>query len=434
MDPITVASRALRQDLARIWKGGHRVARVECPAGDRGDMVKTLRLAEWDPDNRWPMFLHELPFADAAAWFEALSTSLREDHQRIVDGAREEGVALPPLAPPSQAGLDAVGAAMLTADRVARALQPRLDGALVALAPKQVADRDAWALALRRWLDAGVPRGVRVLVHDLPGGPVEPMVPPEATARFAVDPDALHGYLKGLGATPSAGPPTPAPPELTPAQRAAYERATGRRVPTPEAGRALRAEMLDASQKMSRQDWLGATQHFRAAQRLCQSEGLVAEEAAVLVGMGSLCLAASQRDLAAQTFERAAQVAEGEALWQVVAQARMGLGALWLTAREHAAAADAYARAADAAERAKVEALTLEALRMEGTCHAALGDEARAMRAWQRAVDGGAAMAPEARAQGTFAQTAESLAGLLTRHGMHAQAAHVRSLAAAAKG
>lgn len=428
MDPVTVASKTFQRELARLWKLGRASVRVECSAADRTDMVKTLRLAEWDPDNRWPMFLHEAPFTDATSWFEGLAASLEGDYAAIVAGAREEGVALPAYeAPPVTAG-SPVARALLVADRVARCLQPRLDGALVALAPKQVADRDAWALAVQPWLDAGLPRGVRVVVHDLPGGPLAARVPDDATARFAIDQDALNDYLKGLGAKPSEGPPLPPGPQLSPEQRAAVEASTGRKIPSPEAGRALRAEMLDASQKMGHQDWLGASQHFRAAQRVCQSEGLVAEEAAVLVGMASLCLAASQRDVAAQSFERAAALATEHALWQVVAQACMGLGALHTMARDHVAAASAYERAAAASEKARVDALTLESLRMAGTCHTMAGDERAAMRAWRRAVDGAEAMDAPARESGTFAQTAESLAALLTRHGMHPQAAHVRSM------
>ncbi len=50
------------------------------------------------------------------------------------------------------------------------------------------------------------------------------------------------------------------------------------------------------------------------------------------------------------------------------------------------------------------------------------------MRCWQAAVDEGAAADDATRAVSTLAGAGEALAAVLTRHGLHAQAAHVRAL------
>jgi tetratricopeptide (TPR) repeat protein len=218
------------------------------------------------------------------------------------------------------------------------------------------------------------------------------------------------------------------PPPPTEAQRKAFEEATGRRLPTPEGGRRLRALLMEGAQKLGRGDHLGAAQAYRGAQDLCRAEGLVAEEAMVLVAIASLALATGSPDRAREAYERAASLAEGITLWQVVAQAWMGVGGVFLVAQQYLPAAAAYERAAEAAEKAKVDLLRIESLRMAGTCHLSVGDEREATRCWRAAVETGQASDPATREAGTFGQTAEALAALLDRRGLTQQAAHVRAM------
>jgi len=430
MDPITLASRTFQQDWERFWRLYPRgVLRAVCTSTDRGDLVKTLRLVEWSAENRCPLVLYEAPFTVEDGWFNGLADKAREDYEAVRKGAAEEGVTLDPLGEEVARGEpNAIGRAARTVEAVASRLRGRLDGVIVALAPTKIQDATRWRAVMEAWVSARLAPEVRRVIHDVPGGPLEGLVEPEATVRFAVDQDALMEHLGAMGSNASAGPPVGGPPPTTEAQRKAFEETTGRRLPTPEGGRRLRALLMEGAQKLGRGDHLGAAQAYRGARDLCRAEGLVAEEAMVLVAIASLALATGSPDRAREAYERAASLAEGITLWQVVAQAWMGVGGVFLVAQQYLPAAAAYERAAEAAEKAKVDLLRIESLRMAGTCHLSVGDEREATRCWRAAVETGQASDPATREAGTFGQTAEALAALLDRRGLTQQAAHVRAM------
>ncbi len=436
MDPITVAAKNFEREVARFEasKVG-RALRVVATQTDRGDMVKTLRLLEWAPENRRPMFLHEAPFEGEGPWFTALGDKVREDYEALRAGAAEEGVTLAAFDPGQRVeALPPAGRAVAYVDHAATLLRGRLDGVVVGMCPKQIGDPARWRAAVEAWLGARFPDDVRSYVHDTPAGTLEALFHREAVARFEVDQDALMEYLKNLGGAPaSAGPAVAPPPAPTPEQRAAFEQATGRRLPTPEAAKRLRTLLLEGAQKTGRQDWPGAAQDFRLAGELCRGEGLVAEEASVLVALASLCLGMGLRERAREAYEQAAAVGLRAGLHAVVCQARMGVAGVLLIDRQHQAAAVAYEGAAEAAKEGAIPLLRIEGLRLAGTCHASRGDERAAMRCWQAAVDEGAAADDATRGASTLGRAGEALAEVLTRHGLHAQAAHVR-LVVAAKG
>src|ERR1019366_1132724 len=95
MDPVTVAARAFIRETARVWSPVRpadpattlplalqraRVLRMEAAPDDRGDLIKTLRLMEWAPENRWPLVLYDAPFTTEAAWCDGLCAKLHEDY------------------------------------------------------------------------------------------------------------------------------------------------------------------------------------------------------------------------------------------------------------------------------------------------------------------------------------------------------------------
>lgn len=434
MDPITIAAEAFKLALRRaeaLYPA--QPLRLAASATDRGDLLKTLRLVEWSAENRRPLVLCEAPFTDADAYFSALAEKLQGDYELVREGAAKDGLELPALALPADLPRRHPAArAVALAEALPGALRPTLDGVIIALCPKQIGDADAWRGALDAWLRAPLSPAVHRWVHDLPDGPARALVPEERHVVFEVDQAALMDYLAKLdGAPASAGPPGAAPPALSPAQRAAVEAATGRPVPSPEVGRALRGMLMGGAVAMQRNDFATAATKFGEARALCHTHQMPAEEASTLIALASIALALGARPRAVQAYQEAIAVSRNAALHPVTCQAWMGLGGTLLADGRHGDAGAAYARAADVAKEGGVPLMRVEGLRLAGSCALLAGDERGAIAAWQTAVDEGAAEPAETRAAGTLAQTGESLAALLTRHGLHAQAAHVRAISGA---
>ena len=435
MDPITRASRTFLAEADAFWRAGKGpLLPMIAAASARGDLVKTLRLAELALANRRPLFVYEEPFVEVRAWAAGLATAIAEDYQAVREGAEKEGVTLAPFPATGTGPSDKdppLSRAVWAIERAAALLGDQLDGVLIALLPKTVADPHAYRDAVATLAVTRFSPRVRLAVHDPPGGPLAGVLGGDG-AHFEVDQDALADHLKQLGADGgSAGPPVPPLPEPTEAQRRAYEAKTGSKLPSPADARTLRALLVDAAMATGRRDHEGAATHYRAARELCERGGLVLEEAMVLIALGGACLAAGEVGLAGDAYRRASETAERIEAWQVACQAWLGAAGAHLTAKRYEAAALAYGLAAGAAERGAIAVLGVEALRMKGTCHLLHGAEAEAMHAWLEAVELGSGIAVAERPASTFPKVAEDLASLLERKGLHAQAAHVRSLVVA---
>lgn len=432
MDPVMIAARGFIDDARRVWRAGRsRVLRAVSSPDDRRDLVKALRMMELTPGNRRPFFVYEAPFAEEGPWFDGLCASLREDYEAVREGAAGEGVTLPVWVAADDAALGPSGRAAAAVRRVGAMLAGRLDGAVVALVPSQIAAPEQWRASMTGWARAPFPAEVHLALWDPPGGPLAAVVPDEAAARFAVDQDALFDHLERLHSVKSAGPAVPAAPAMTDAQRAAVEAELGRKVPSEEAGRRLRGALLQAAHGMGRQDWPGAATHYLAALTVCRDEGLRTEEVMVLVALGGLCAAVGQAERALESYALAAQGATEIALWPVVAQAWLGAAGLYLLAGDHRSSAVAYEQAAEAARREENVIVRVESLRLAGEGYTALGDDASAVRCWNAAVDEGSAAPPAERGASTWRRAAAGLLATLERHGLRAQAAHVRGLLAA---
>src|SRR5262245_60651632 len=140
MDPLTVATKRFLRELDLLWKRrpGH-VARLVARGADRVHVIKALRLAEYDPASRRPLFVHEAAFDAAEPYFAGLCDRVAADYELVRKGAAEEGVTLAPLDPPARSpALSAEPYATLVLAAAAERLASRLDGALVALLPKSI--------------------------------------------------------------------------------------------------------------------------------------------------------------------------------------------------------------------------------------------------------------------------------------------------------
>ncbi|KYF73432.1 hypothetical protein BE11_19935 [Sorangium cellulosum] len=429
MDPITVATRRFLRDLDRLWKQRpERIARLVASPGDRSHVTKALRLAEHDPSNRRPLFLHDAAFDAVEPYFAGLCDRVSTDYELVRRGAAEEGVTLVPLAPPARSPAvapEAHATAVLTA--AAERLSAHLDGALVALLPRSVSDAAAWRKSLERLARTARPPSLRIAVLDAEDGPLSSVLGPEG-ARFSFDIDELFDFVEQQSSRKSKGPAASPAPALTPQQRADFEQATGRTMPEPATAAAIQACFLEGARAAAKNDFKATAAAYRRARDLCHGESLAAQEAAATFALGGAYLAAGARPMAQATYGQAALLAAQEKLWTVACQAKLGEAGVGWIGSDFVRAARAYAEAASLAERGDIAQLRIEALRMEGLCHQLRGAEADAIQAWRRAIDAGAAADERARRTSTFHEVVTTLADLLERRGLRAQAVHLRGL------
>jgi tetratricopeptide (TPR) repeat protein len=429
VDPITVATKSFLRELDRFWKRyPERCARLIAPAGDRTHVIKALRLAEYDPLNRRPLFLYDAAFTAAEPYFAGLCERAAADYELVRKGAAEEGVSLAPLElPPRPAALSMEAHAAAVLDAVAERLASRLEGALVALLPKSIADDGQWRKSIERLSRAPRPASLRIAVLDPDDGPLSSVLGPEG-ARFSFAIDELFDFAEQQTSRTSEGPPLPPGPSLSREQRAAYEQATGRKVPKPEAAAALQALFLKGARASAKKDFKGASDAYRRARDLCHDEGLAVEEAAAVFALAGAHLAAGARPMAQATYGQAALLAAQEKLWTMACQAKLGEAGVGWMEKDYGRAARAYSEAAALAERGEIAPLQIEALRMEGICHQHRGAEPEAILAWRKAIDAGVATDEPARRASSFREVVTALADVLEQRGLRPQAAHLRAL------
>lgn len=430
MDPITVATRRFLRDLDRLWKRRPgQIARLVARPDDRTHVIKALRLAEYDPANRRPLFLHDAPFDAPEPYFSALCDRVAADYGLVREGAAGEGVSLAPLALPARSPAitpEVHAAAVLSA--VSERLAAHLDGVLVALTPKGIADAAEWRRSIERLSRTPRAPSLRIAVHDPEDGPLSTSLGPEG-ARFTFDMDELFDFAEQQSGRKSEGPAVPPGPTLPPEVRAAMEQA-GRRLPSENAASALRVAFLRGARAAAKNDFKSAAAEYRRARDLCHDEGLAVEEAASAFALAGAYLAAGARPMAQATYGQAALLAAEQKLWTIAAQAKLGEAGVGWMERDFGRAARAYSEAGALAERGEIAPLAIEAWRLEGLCHRERGAEAEAIEAWRRAVDAGTQADEPARRASTFPEVVEVLADLLEKRGLRPQAAHLRTLLA----
>lgn len=429
MDPITVAARRFLRDLERFWKRHPgRVARLVADSRDRGQVLKALRLAEYDPSNRRPLFVHEVAFDVRETYFDGLCEQVLADYALLRKGAAEEGVTLAALDVPRRPAAlapEAHAAAVLAA--VTERLAGKLDGALVALLPKTVSSGGDWRSSVERLLREPRPPALRLAVLDPDNGPLAGVLGDEA-ARFSFDMDALLDFAEQQVNRSSQGPGGAAGPTLSPDQREEAERRLGRKLASPDAEARIRGLFLKGARAAAKNNPAAAAEAYSEAAQLCHKEGLFEEEAAASFATAGACFAAGARSAARSSYAHAAKVAGEREMWNVACQAKLGEAGVEWAERRFEEGARVYADAEVLAERAGIEPLRIEALRMEGLCHQHRGAEPDAIRAWRKAVDVGMGGEVPARQASTFRDVVTTLADLLDRRGLRPQAAHLRTL------
>ena len=410
MDPVTHAANVFLEEAQEFWKDDPgRVLPLIATPSVRDDVVKALRLAEREPENRWPLFLYEEPFEQPDAYFRGLASAITKDYQALRTGVADEGAVLPELAP-IEPSTEPMAQAAFVWQQVAERLGDRFAGALVALLPAQVADSAQWNATVG--VLAGLPRTprMRLAIFAPPGGPLDDVVGDEG-AHFHVDPVELTDFLSQAEEPPSAGGANEEAPVV--------------------AGVKLRSLLLKAAEATNMGNMEAAAETFETARSVCAAGGLVLEEAMVLMSLAGAGLAIQRQDLALESYEKATRIAHEQGAKELECSALLGIAGVQLAEQKYGPAMLAYRAAANAARKADLTILRIEALRLGGTCLLYEGSETAALAFWQEALGVGTPLNAGERVATTFAEVARALADLLKHLRLYDSAAHVESLLAA---
>lgn len=380
MDPLTLATKRFLREVDAAWSAPPGapapppLLRLDASPDDRRDVVKALRLAEWQPESRRPLVLVEAPFDDEPSYAAALLADLRRDAEALQAGLVDDGVDLVALpAPPTQAS---VAAAIVYAERLARHVasarhpetgEPLLDGLSIALVPRNVRSPEAFARTMKAI--ATLPPGAepsKLRLHVFaPTVPALAELLPRA-ARFELDHDALFDFLEQLGPPATEGPPDERAPKLSPAERARIEAELGQRIVSIDTGRALKSLVMRGSRALARGEHREALNKLRAARVLCEATGLRVEAALVGLGVGTAYVAT--QNLRAARVQYATCRARALELERpdLAAQADFALGQLWLTEARYDEARPCFERIVAAIDPASP--LAAEAKRLSEAC------------------------------------------------------------------
>ena len=366
MDPITIAAKRFTVEFEAFWSAppGHGVKgppalRLLVTRADRTEMLKALRLMEWQPRNRRPFVLVEAAFTSEAAFALATACTLERDYEQLRNGLAKDGLTIPALASAERPVSIARLAAQLAV--AAAGVRQVLDGLVIALCPASVAEGAPYPTFALRLASASNGSSLRVCVLDDPR--LRKKLPGQAS--FAVDPDALHAFLKELKPARSKGPGAAAP-RLSPPRKAALEEKLKRRIPSQATGDELRTLLLDAGKAMRDGQLRTAVRKLRAARMLCHLSGLTVEEAATSLALGSAALAAQDKRAAIAAYRTAKQIAVAGALPAIAAQAELGIAGTHWSTHHYRDARASYAEVMRLA--GSIPALQREAMRMQAEC------------------------------------------------------------------
>jgi tetratricopeptide (TPR) repeat protein len=199
--------------------------------------------------------------------------------------------------------------------------------------------------------------GISLRGDESPGG-----------VRFVVDQSELTAFLGQLGRAA-------AHPQICP--ESADSCVPNESPCTFDAALKLRMRLVEGAQATSMGQHARAAECYRDARALCAAEGLVLEEALVLMALGGACLVAEAPESALESYRKAADLARAKEARHVECQAWLGVGGACLMLKRHEAAACAYRNAATAAHQGNLAILQSEALRMADACSRLHGQNAQ---------------------------------------------------------
>lgn len=348
MDPLTIAARKFMRTHETAWEPPPGVTRPEPKllrldglAEDRADMIKSLRLLEWQPESRRPFVIVEVPFTDESSFLSALVEQVASDVDAVDKGLTADGIQRSEA--PTKPNRPDAAAALAFAERCAAHLASYLEGLVLVLAPKSVVEPKAFVSLVRGLVS--LRRSASALRIDVLAPTVDALadvVP--AAIRFELDRHALFEHLKALGPKSTEGPGEATPPKLSPERRAHIEKELGQPLISLDAGRTLKVLMMDGTRALNDGRAKEAVRKMRAARMLCESTGLVREGILVTAGLGTAYVFAKNLKAAEACYDHARKRAAELELRQLEVQACFGLGQVRMMQHRHVEARPAFER------------------------------------------------------------------------------------------
>jgi hypothetical protein len=193
MDPLSRAAQELVRQLAEAWRETAHV-RLVAPAIHRTYLLRSLRLFEWAPDNRWPLCVVEPPAGDAEHVAEVAADKVIADYAELRRAFAEEGVPLAGVEA-NVAGEDSWQRLQRVVERAGEALADTgmVAGLALAVVPPPHGERRTSARIAERL--RGWPERVNVRVGLwCEADELAEVIP--AAARFGLDEAALHEFCR----------------------------------------------------------------------------------------------------------------------------------------------------------------------------------------------------------------------------------------------
>lgn len=345
MDPLTIAARRFIREHETAWSPPPdvpvpKVLRLQVAAAHRGDVLKSLRLLEWQPENQRPISIVEAPFMSSAAYAQAVLELVRADVAKVEAGLREDGLLPGTLALPAPVADLGVAAFVAQLEAIATALGTVLEGLVVVLAPRSIASERAFASFIEGVVAArtpGLALHLDVLACDSPG--LEAVLPLQA--RFDIDDEELFRYLRDMGAKSSAGPKEDAP-ALSVERRKQIEAELGQPIVSLDAGRTLKRLLMDGGKALQEGRAKEAIRKYRAARALTEATGLKNEQLATTMALGTAYATLQNHRGAQASFERARRQAEALGRTDLEAQALFGIGFVYMLEKRYRDAGAVY--------------------------------------------------------------------------------------------
>ncbi len=376
MDPLLHAARQFGGALSvHLGEPTTHIMRLHATLPHRDDMVKALRLLEWQEANRWPFVVVEhvtphLVLEAVVACYAALAEGLSADGLR------------PAPLKPAEVALAAQERALYCEDELSQAAITAEAGATLKQASGQLLDvagahLDGLALVLAPAV-APSPRAYQQLVSHLclylgentkllAYDACSDLAEFQPTVVFEVDQNELVEHLGEVSAAVAVEAPERA--EVPPGERALVA-GQAPLLPSDDAAMNLRRLVGNAGQHLAKGEFEAAAKQFRRATTLCRLSAASGQEAVLWIATGSAHLSAEHSDRAAHAFRQAlAVVRENDLGAPLHIQALLGGARVHQLTRRWQAADAAYAAALEAADAAAVPtSLVIELWRQRAVC------------------------------------------------------------------
>ncbi|MBK8940655.1 MAG: tetratricopeptide repeat protein [Polyangiaceae bacterium] len=343
MDPLTLAANRFLREHETAWSPPPevlvpKVLRLKAGEAHRGDILKSLRLLEWQPECRRPIAIVEVPFSDPTTYARIVLSAVRDDVSKVEGGLREEDLTLGQVPPPLHER--GIGPFVAELESLAAAVARVLDGLVVVLAPRTVASPTSFASFVEGVVAARTGTAalrLDVLACNCPG--LDEV--PSAEARFDVDEGELFRYLRDMGAKSSAGPKDDGP-SLSAEQRKQIEAELGQPIVSLDAGRTLKRLLMDGGKALHDGRPKEAVRKYRAARSLTEATGLKKERLATTMALGTAYATLQNYRGAQASFERARRQAADIERPDLEAQALFGLGFVYMLEKRYREAGAIY--------------------------------------------------------------------------------------------